>query len=322
MRPQFTIGDKVKIRHASPPGHVRTPYFIRGKTGEIIRIIGEYANPEELAYGRDGKPFQPIYSVKFLQNNLWSNYLGHSKDSAIVEVMENWLEKQDLNQKINRTNDRELNHIHSGYDFAHKNPRLSDTEGIHLTKHMEMATAVEQLLIEKDIFSADELRKMIEKIDAQSPIEGARMVARAWVDPDFKTRMLKNVNAAAKEMDIDVGSIQILAVENTSVLHNAIVCTLCSCYPKFLIGLPPDWYKSRNYRSRMIIEPRAVLAEFGTKISDNVEVRVYDSTTEIRYMVLPMPPENIGELNEQTLSSIVTRDSMIGTSFIKPYQFD
>lgn len=322
MRPQFTIGDKVQIRHACPPGHVRTPYFIRGKIGEIIRILGEFANPEELAYGRDGKPFQPIYSIKFLQDDLWSNYSGQLKDTAIVEVRENWLEKQNAYRKISRTNDHGLKHIHSDYDFMHKHQRLFDTDDITLTRHMVMTKAVEQLLIEKDLFSADELREMIEKIDTQSPIEGARMVARAWIDPDFKARMLKDVNATAKEMDIDAGPIQILAVENTAVLHNAIVCTLCSCYPKFLIGLPPDWYKSRHYRSRMIIEPRVVLAEFGTKISDNVEVRVYDSTTEIRYMVLPMPPENIGELNEETLSSIVTRDSMIGTSFIKPYQFD
>jgi nitrile hydratase len=207
-------------------------------------------------------------------------------------------------------------HSHADDDWPYPHPKQPDLEDGELTEHMVMAEAVEQLLIDKGIFSADEMRRMLEQIDAKSPAEGARMVARAWLDPDFKARLLEDVNAAAKELNIDAGPIPILAIENTHALHNAIVCTLCSCYPKFLIGLPPDWYKSRNYRSRMISEPRAVLAEFGTMIADDVEVRVHDSTADLRYMILPMRPQGAEGLDEEALAALVTRDSMIGVTVI------
>jgi len=207
-------------------------------------------------------------------------------------------------------------HSHADDDWPYPHPKQPDLEDGELTEHMVMAEAVEQLLIDKGIFSADEMRRMLEQIDAKSPAEGARMVARAWLDPDFKARLLEDVNAAAKELNIDAGPIPILAIENTHALHNAIVCTLCSCYPKLLIGLPPDWYKSRNYRSRMISEPRAVLAEFGTMIADDVEVRVHDSTADLRYMILPMRPQGAEGLDEEALAALVTRDSMIGVTVI------
>jgi nitrile hydratase len=140
------------------------------------------------------------------------------------------------------------------------------------------------------------------------------MVARAWLDSAFKARMLEDVNAAAKEMGIDAGIIPIRAIENTPDVHNVIVCTLCSCYPKYLIGLPPDWYKSRAYRSRAVREPRAVLKEFGTTIPKDVEVRVHDSTAELRYMVLPMRPKGTDGMDEDALAALVTRDSMIGVT--------
>ena len=207
-------------------------------------------------------------------------------------------------------------HSHADDDWPYPHPKQPDLEDGELTEHMVMAEAVEQLLIDKGIFSTDEMRRMLEQIDAKSPAEGARMVARAWLDPDFKARLLEDVNAAAKELNIDAGLVPILAIENTHALHNAIVCTLCSCYPKLLIGLPPDWYKSRNYRSRMISEPRAVLAEFGTMIADDVEVRVHDSTADLRYMILPMRPQGAEGLDEEALAALVTRDSMIGVTVI------
>jgi nitrile hydratase len=207
-------------------------------------------------------------------------------------------------------------HTPSGDDWPYPHPKQPDTEDGELTEHMVMAEAVEQLLIDKGIFSADDMRQMLELIDAKSPAEGARMVARAWLNPDFKARMLEDVNIAAQELGIDAGPIPILAIENTPDKHNAIVCTLCSCYPKFLLGLPPDWYKSRNYRSRMINEPRAVLAEFGTVIPDDVEVRVHDSTADLRCMILPMRPEGTEDLDEEALAALVTRDSMIGVTVI------
>ena len=201
-------------------------------------------------------------------------------------------------------------------EWPHPHPKQPDTEDGPYTESMAMTDAVAELLIEKDVIGADELRRMIETIDSISPAEGIRMVARAWVDPDFKARMVDDVNAAATELDIDAGPIPIRAYENTDKVHNVIVCTLCSCYPRMLIGLPPDWYKSRAYRSRMIREPRAVLAEFGTRLPDHVEVRVHDSTAELRYMVLPMRPGGTDGLDEDALAALVTRDSMIGVTVV------
>ena len=201
-------------------------------------------------------------------------------------------------------------------DWPYPHPQQPDIEDGPLTHYMAMTEAVAELLIDKEIISADEMRRMIEVIDSKSPAEGARMVARAWLDPDFKARMLEDVNEAAREMDIDAGSIPIRAVENTSGIHHVIVCTLCSCYPRHLIGLPPDWYKSREYRSRVVREPRAVLTEFGTDIPDDVEVRVHDSTAELRYLVLPVRPQGSEGMDEDALSRLVTRDSMIGVTTV------
>jgi len=209
-----------------------------------------------------------------------------------------------------------VSHEHS-HDHSHghaPHPFQPDLEETPLTHYQAMTKAVGELLIEKGIFSADELRAMLESIDAKSPAAGARMVARAWVDPDFKTRMLADVNAAAAELDIDAGGIPIRAVENAEGLHNVIVCTLCSCYPRLLIGLPPDWYKSRAYRSRTVREPRKVLAEFGTEIPEDVEVRVHDSTADLRYMVIPRRPAGTEGWDEAALAELVTRDCMIGVT--------
>jgi len=213
------------------------------------------------------------------------------------------------------THDHGHSHEHDE-DWPYPHPKQPDIEDGPLTEHMIMTEAVEQLLIDKGIFSADEMRRTLELIDSKSPANGAKMIARAWLDPGFKLRMLEDVNAAAKELDIDAGPIPILAIENTHTLHNAIVCTLCSCYPKHFIGLPPDWYKSRNYRSRMISEPRAVLAEFGTMLPDDVEVRVHDSTADVRYMILPMRPKGTEDMDEEALTALVTRDCMIGVTAI------
>ena len=177
-----------------------------------------------------------------------------------------------------------------------------------------MTEAVADLLLAKGIVEAAELRKMLEAIDAKSPAAGARMVAKAWIDPAFKQRMLEDVIAAAAELGIDAGGIPIRAIENTETTHNVVVCTLCSCYPRLLIGLPPDWYKARAYRSRVIREPRAVLREFGTEIPDDVGVRVHDSTADLRYLVIPRRPAGTEGWSQEKLEALVTRDTMIGVA--------
>ncbi len=205
---------------------------------------------------------------------------------------------------------------HADGDGPYPHPKQPDIEDGEITDLMVMTDAVAELMIDKGYFGADDLRRMLEAIDAKVPATGARMIARAWLDPDFKARMMEDVNAAAAEMDIDSGVIPIRAIENTPEVHNAIVCTLCSCYPKYLIGLPPDWYKSRNYRSRMIREPRTVLAEFGTELADGVEVRVHDSTAELRLMIMPMRPKGTEGMDEDALADLITRDCMIGVAVI------
>ena len=175
--------------------------------------------------------------------------------------------------------------------------------------------AMEELLIEKGVLTKEEVRRQIEYMEARTPANGARLVARAWVDPAFKARLLSDTKAAALELGIDAsGPVEFVVVENTPEVHNLIVCTLCSCYPRAILGRPPDWYKSFNYRSRAVKEPRAVMREFGFEPPDDAEVVVHDSTADIRYMVLPMRPSGTDGMSEEELAELVTRDSLIGVS--------
>jgi nitrile hydratase len=199
------------------------------------------------------------------------------------------------------------------HDHDHPHPTLPDEDG-PLTYHQRLERAVRELLIARGLISADEVRRVVEVIDSQTPAIGARVVARAWVDPGFKARLLADGPAAARELGVDMGTTKLVVVENTPAAHNLIVCTLCSCYPRPLLGLPPDWYKSKNYRSRAAREPREVLAEFGTTLPEGIAVRVHDSTAEMRYLVLPMRPAGTEGLSEEALAELVTRDSMVGVS--------
>ncbi len=205
----------------------------------------------------------------------------------------------------------------TGHDHHHPHPMQPDIEDQPFEYYQLMAEAVGELLIEKGVFSAAELRKTVESIDARSPADGAKAVARAWVDPAFKARLLDDANTAAGELGIDAGAIPIKVVENTPRTHNVICCTLCSCYPRLLLGLPPDWYKARAFRSRVVREPRAVLLEFGTVLPDDIEVKVHDSTADLRYMVLPLRPGGTEGMSEAELAALVTRDCMIGTAVVE-----
>jgi len=175
--------------------------------------------------------------------------------------------------------------------------------------------AVQALLIEKGILAADEVRRQVEEMDDRSPALGAQVIARAWVDPAFKTRLLADARSAILELGIDFRQeAALVAVENTAKVHHVVVCTLCSCYPRGLLGYPPDWYKSLNYRSRVVVDPRGVLKEFGTELPTNVEVRVLDSTADMRYLVIPVRPAGTEGMSEEELADLVTRDSMIGVA--------
>ncbi len=173
--------------------------------------------------------------------------------------------------------------------------------------------ALRELLLEAGFYTAEEERAMIAKMQGAGPENGAHLAARAWTEEDFKTRLLEDGTETIRELGFELAPTEFTVLENTDRVHNVIVCTLCSCYPRALLGMSPAWYKSRAYRSRVVREPRSVLAEFGVRLDETVEVRVHDSTAELRYMVLPQRPRGTEGWSESALAAIVTRDSLIGT---------
>jgi nitrile hydratase subunit alpha len=200
---------------------------------------------------------------------------------------------------------------------THSHPHPHETlpeRDERLDYYQTMEIAVRELLIAKGVFTAEDLRRAAEAMDARTPAQGARVVAHAWCDAAFKARLLEDGTAAVGELGIDMGETRLLVVENRPGLHNLVVCTLCSCYPRMLLGLPPDWYKSRAYRSRAVREPRAVLAEFGTVLAEDVAVCVHDSTADMRYLVLPEQPPGTAGWSEERLAALVGRDAMIGVT--------
>ena len=208
----------------------------------------------------------------------------------------------------------EHGHGHShdhGHGHNHAPPQPDDK--VH-SYYQVLGIAIKELLIDKGVVTADEVRAAIERRDAITPANGSRIVARAWTDPDYKKRLLADGNAALREMGFEMTTTHMVAVENKPGLHNVIVCTLCSCYPRDLLGLPPSWYKSREYRARAVREPRSVLAEFGTVLPSETEIRVHDSTADMRYLVLPMRPEGTDGMSTADLEKLVTRDSMVGVT--------
>jgi nitrile hydratase alpha subunit len=200
------------------------------------------------------------------------------------------------------------------HDHDHDHPHAPITAD-HDHPAAARARALEEVLVEKGVVDREDVRRAIDWLVSRSPADGARLVARAWIDPEFKERLLADARAAALELGLDPGpSPVVVALENTAAVHHLVVCTLCSCYPRALLGPPPDWYKSLPYRSRAVSDPRGVLDEFGVVLPDDVEVRVVDSTADIRYLVIPRPPAGTETMSEDELARMVTRDSMIGVA--------
>ncbi len=207
-------------------------------------------------------------------------------------------------------------HLHDHeHGHAHSPPQPDDK--VH-SYYQILGIALKELLIEKGVVEAAEVRRQIEHRDSITPANGAKVVARAWSDPAFRDRLLRDGNAAVAELGFQITTTKLVAVENTADEHNVVVCTLCSCYPRDLLGLPPSWYKSRAYRARVVREPRAVLAEFGTRLTDDVMLRVHDSTADMRFLVIPRRPAGTEGMNEDALAALVTRDAMIGVSLANP----
>lgn len=201
------------------------------------------------------------------------------------------------------------------HDDHPDNPHAPVARDHPMTEFERRVDAVQTLLIEKGLITADQVRRRVEEMDSRSPTLGAKVIARAWVDPAFKARLLADAKSAIAELGIEfTQEAALVAVENTEKLHHVVVCTLCSCYPRGLLGYPPDWYKSLNYRSRVVVDPRGVLKEFGTELPPDVEVRVLDSTADMRYLVIPARPAGTEGTSEAELAELVTRDSMIGVA--------
>ena len=208
---------------------------------------------------------------------------------------------------MNTQTDNHHDHVH-----LHDHPAVQADDS-SLPSHYElMIVSIRDLLIDKGILAAEDIRRGLETLDSWQPSRGAEIVARAWTDPSFKERLLADGNEAVADYGIDMGGARLTVVENTDKVQNVIVCTLCSCYPRTVIGLPPDWYRSKSYRARVVREPRKVLKEFGTEIPEDMTVRVHDSLADLRYLVLPRRPSGTEHWTADQLAEIVTRDCMVG----------
>lgn len=222
--------------------------------------------------------------------------------------------KPDHDHDHHDDHDHDHDHDH-GHDHGHDHARTFQPDIKEPSEEWEfIEIALRELLIEKGVITAREVQDKIEEWDGKVPENGAKIVARAWTDPAFKTRLLADGNKAVGEMGFELPGLKLVVLENTPDVHHMVVCTLCSCYPRTILGLPPLWYKSKEYRSRAVREPRKVLEEFGTDIPKQREVRVVDSTADCRFLVLPARPAGTEGWSAERLAKLVTRDSMIGTA--------
>jgi nitrile hydratase alpha subunit len=219
----------------------------------------------------------------------------------------------DYYARSHHDHDHTHEHDHDHDDHAPVNEHDNGPPG----EYEIMSRAMQELLEQKGLITAEQVAKRMEQFDEEFPYRGAQVVARAWVDPAFKTRLIDDGRAACAEMGVILEAERLIAVENTPEVHNVIVCTLCSCYPRTLLGMPPTWYKSRNYRSRVVFEPRAVLKEFGTDLPDSVTLRVHDSNADMRYLVVPMRPAGTESWSEEKLAGLLSRDMLVGVTVPK-----
>lgn len=300
------------------------------------RICGVYPSPEYLAFLGRSKSLQPLYRVSFSLKDVWPMYTGKSDDTIDVEIYQHWLTKfdpnnssqkiepakSDLHEEHGHTHDHghvhEHNHDHD-HDHVHEKRQIVEQNSVNAegaeSPFALLASALIRILNAKKIVTNEEITTEINLLDSleENPT-GSKLVARAWKDPVFKELLLKDFFEAAKQAAINYDGPPIVVLENSSEIHNIVVCTLCSCYPKRLLGRPPDWYKSRSYRARVVIDPRGVLKEFGVNLSENVKVRTHDSTADMRYLVIPVPPENCEKKSVEELEKLVSRDAMIGVA--------
>ena len=348
---RFKAGDAVVVRYEEKwrsrwrAPHLRTPGYIFGARGVIERSCGRFADPSASAYHEPNPPKHHLYRVRFSQTELWPEVevLGEH-DTVDVEIYEPWLLKPDeappplapalrLSYAHSVTNAVSASSSHA---HTHSHDGGKPETHVHLSRPEVEAAAVEverppspgsrvheallRITLRRGLVTRDALRKTIEAMElAGSRPEGARLIARAWVDPAFTLRLLADGNAAAAELGINASNpnapTKLHVVQNDDQTHNLVVCTLCSCYPLVLLGPSPTWYKSRSYRARGVRAPRALLQqEFGLELSSRRTLRVHDSTADLRYLVLPKRPPQTEGFSEDQLRDLVTRDGMIGVA--------
>jgi hypothetical protein len=331
----FQVGDKVRVHHENYATrwikpHLRTPGYLYGKTGTIERCCGSYPNPEYFAYDNTDSTThrQPLYRVRFNQKSIWDQYEGGADDSIDVEIYQHWImpastqEGEDHHEHGVGHQHKEHHHHHhdddDDHDHIHEARAIVEQTAINREgtplPAQHLAESLVSALLDKNIITSEELRKQIET-NQMAGVEqrGANIVVEAWLNPEFKERLLKHgTKTIAEFLKLDDMKTDIVVVENTDKIHNLVVCTLCSCYPRQLLGLPPGWYKSRSYRVRAPRNPRSVLEEFGTVLPNDMKIQVHDSTADLRYLVIPRRPANTQHWSREQLLPIVTRDSMIG----------
>ncbi len=206
-------------------------------------------------------------------------------------------------------------HDHDHHDHEHPHAAIEDHDTF--TEYHLLEQALRELLIETGVLSAADVQRQIENQESRTPAMGSRVIAKAWTDPGFREQLLSDPKPAITALGIDVSNTPELRVlENGEGVHHVVVCTLCSCYPRMILGIPPAWYKSREYRARVVREPRAVLEEFGVALPASTEIRVVDSTADLRYLVIPERPAGTEAMDEASLAALVSRDSMIGTAVL------
>ena len=336
--PGFYVGQKVRVRREDSRirwrrPHLRTPGYLFGALGEITCFVGVFPDPERQAFfnpNSDAVPKRPLYIVTFAASALWAGgQVPGPEHDVTAEVYQPWLEAIDTQGVVEADVNVELDlHLDSGGSLDHgdhvHDQRLEvEQEAVNREEAEEdpagkqCAETLRRLLEEKEVVSANSLARAVEQLDSSGRmLKGQQLVARAWIDKDFKTRLLCDGNSAAAELGIEGSNsnapTKLVVVANNTNEHHLVVCTLCSCYPLSLLGMAPAWYKSRSYRARAVREPRAVLREFGLNLPGEKKIIVHDSTADVRYLVLPERPEKTEGLNERELASLVTRDSMIG----------
>ena len=309
-------------------GSTARPHDMGGKTADAIDTVDHgMAHWEKHANGfrmlLSAKGITRTDEMRRVAEDMGDKYFEltyferHSESAKVILIERGILEETAIKLKVSGIRkkfevpildvDTSDPHHEGDVDGSDNEPMPNET---HLTN-----LAMQELLEERGLITADEVRRKIENFDKEYPGRGAKVVARAWTDESFKTFLLKDAKSAITSIGIDLETqSEIVVVENTPSTHNVIVCTLCSCYPRFLLGQPPTWYKSVAYRSRTVYEPRSVLSEFGTNLSEEVQIRVHDSNADMRYMVLPMKPARTHNWSPEKLERIVSRDSLVGVT--------